>query len=119
MSMLGAHSLPAQTSQTLPGFPAYYDAHTDVVVVTDAFPKLAAGTFHANFAPSLSAVQPASQPAWYIIRGRAAPGQIAVLRSEPGESDYSPPWPEGIIPGEPGATPPGVTHDHTLLAPGH
>jgi hypothetical protein len=59
-----------------------------VVVVSDAYPKAAAGTFHANYAPSLGAVQPASQPAWYIVRGPAAPGQIAVLGSEPGESDY-------------------------------
>ena len=81
MSTLGANSLPAQTSQTLPAFPAFYDAHRDVVVVTDAYPKAAAATFHANYAPSLSAVQPASQPAWYIVRGPAAPGQIAVLLS--------------------------------------
>ncbi len=116
MSMLGAHSLPAQTSQTLPGFRAYYDAHTDVVVVTDAFPKLAAGTFHANYAPSLSAVQPASQPAWYIIRGRAAPGQIAVLGSEPGESDYSPLWRTVIIRWKPGVTPRVLTSDNMILA---
>jgi len=72
-----------------PAFPAFYDAHQDVAVVSDAYPKAAAVTFHANYAPSLSAVQPASQPAWYIVRGSAAPGQIAVLGSEPGESDYS------------------------------
>ena len=69
MSTLGAHSLPAQTSQTLPAFPAYYDAHKDVVVVSDAYPKAAAGTFHANYAPSLSAVLPAS-PAGLVHRPR-------------------------------------------------
>ena len=83
MSTLGARSLPAQTSQTLPAFPAFYDAHKDVVVVSDAYPKAAAGIFHANYAPSLSAVLPASQPAWYIVRGPAAPGQIDVVGSEP------------------------------------
>jgi hypothetical protein len=31
MSTLGTHSLPAQTSQTLPAFPAFYDARKDVV----------------------------------------------------------------------------------------
>jgi hypothetical protein len=61
MSTLGARSLPAQTSRTLSAFPAFYDAHKDVVVVSDAYPKAAAGTFHANYAPSLSAVNPASQ----------------------------------------------------------
>jgi hypothetical protein len=116
VSMLGAHSLPAQVSQTLPAFPAYYDAHKDAVVVTDAFPKAAAGIFHANFAPSLSVVQPASQPAWYIVRGRAAPGQLAVLGSEPGEHDYSPLWRTVIVRWKPGATPRVLTSDNMILA---
>ena len=115
MSTLGAHSLPAQTAQTLPAFPVYYDAHKDVVVVSDAYPKAAAGTFHANYAPSLSAVQPASQPAWYIIRGPAAPGQLAVLGSEPGESDYSPLWQTVIVRWKPGVTPQVLTSDNMIL----
>jgi hypothetical protein len=115
MSTLGAHSLPAQTSQTLPAFPAFYDAHKDVVVVSDAYPKAAAGIFHANYAPSLSAVQPASQPAWYIVRGPAAPGQIAVLGSEPGESDYSPLWQTVIVRWKPGVTPQVLTSDNMIL----
>jgi len=115
MSTLGAHSLPAQTSQTLPAFPAFYDAHKDVVVVSDAYPKAAAGTFHANYAPSLGAVKPASQPAWYIVRGPAAPGQIAVLGSEPGESDYSPLWQTVIVKWKPGVTPQVLTSDNMIL----
>jgi hypothetical protein len=113
--MLGAGSLPAQASQTLPAFPAFYDAHKDVVVVTDAYPKAAAATFHANYAPSLSAVQPASQPAWYIVRGAAAPGQIAVLGSEPGESDYSPLWRTVIVRWKPGVTPRVLTSDNMIM----
>ena len=114
-STLGAGSLPAQTSQTLPAFPAFYDAHKDVVVVTDAYPQAAAGTFHANYAPSLGAVKPASQPAWYIVRGAAAPGQIAVLGSEPGESDYSPLWQTVIVRWKPGVTPQMLTSDNMIL----
>jgi hypothetical protein len=114
--MIGAHSLPGQKSQTLPAFPAYYDAHSDVVVVTDAFPKAAAVTFHANYAPSLSAVQPASQPSWYIVRGRAAPGQLTVLGSEPGESDYSPLWRTVIVRWKPGVTPKVLTSDNMINA---
>jgi hypothetical protein len=113
---LGAHSLPAQQSASLPAFPAFYDAHKDVVVVTDAFPKVAAGIFHANYAPSLSAVQPASQPLWYIVRGRAAPGQLAVLGSEPGESDYSPLWRTVIVRWKPGVSPKVLTSDNMILA---
>jgi hypothetical protein len=114
MSQLGAHSLPGQTSQTLPAFPAYYDAHTDDVVVTDAFPKPAAATFHANFAPSLAAVKPSSQPLWYIVRGQAAAGQLAVLGSEPGESDYSPLWRTVIIRWKPGVSPKLLTSDNMI-----
>jgi hypothetical protein len=115
ISKLGARSLPAQASQTLPAFRAFYDAHQDVVVVTDAYPKAAAATFHANYAPSLSAVQPSSQPAWYIVRGPAAPGQIAVLGSEPGESDYSPLWRTVIVRWKPGVTPKVLTSDNMVL----
>lgn len=114
-SALGANSLPAQTSKTLPAFPAFYDAHKDVVVVSDAFPKAASLTFHANYAPSLSAVQPASQPAWYIIRGPAAPGQITVLGSEPGQSDYSPLWRTVIVRWKPGVTTQMLTSDNMIL----
>ena len=114
-SMLGAGSLPAQASQTLPAFPAFYDAHQDVVVVSDAYPKAAAGTFHTNYAPSLSAVQPASQPAWYIVRGPAATGQLVVLGSEPGESDYSPLWQTVIVRWQPGVTPQLLTSDNQIL----
>ena len=116
VSRLGARSLPAQTSQTLPAFPAYYDAHKDVVVVTDAFPKPAAGMFDANFAPSLSVVKPASQPAWYIVHGKAAAGQLAVLGSEPGESDYSPLWRTVIVTWKPGVTPKVLTSDNMILS---
>lgn len=114
MSLVGAHSLPAQTSQTLPAFPAYYDAHKDVVVVTDAFPKPAAATFHANFAPALSTVRAASQPAWYIVRGRASAAQLAVLGSEPGESNYSPLWRTVIVRWKPGVSPKLLTSDNMI-----
>jgi hypothetical protein len=116
VSSLGAHSLPAQAAQTLPAFPAFYDAHKDVVVVTDAYPQAAAGTFHANYAPSLSVVPPATQPAWYIVRGPAASGQIAVLGSEPGESDYSPLWQTVYVQWKPGVTPTVLTSDNMILA---
>lgn len=114
-SSLGAHSLPGQTSQTLPAFPAFYDAHKDLVVVTDAFPRAAAGIFHANFAPSLAAVQPTSQPAWYVVRGAAAPGQLTVLGSEPGESDYSPLWRTIIVRWKSGVAPKVLTSDNMIL----
>jgi hypothetical protein len=114
MSQLGAHSLPAQMTQTLPAFPAYYDAHQDVVVVTDAFPKPAATMFHANFAPSLGVVRPSSQPRWYVMRGPVATGQLAVLGSEPGESDYSPLWRTVIVRWKPGVSSKLLTSDDMI-----
>lgn len=115
-STLGAHSLPGQTSRTLPAFPAFYDAHKDTIIVTDAFPKTASATFHANFAPSLAKVRPGSQPAWYIVRGTSAAGQLAVLGSEPGESDYSPLWRTVIVRWKQGVTPKVLTSDNMILS---
>lgn len=115
MASLGAQSLPDQTSVSLPAFPAYYDAHKDVVTVTDAFPKLAATQYHVNYAPSLGAVTPASQPLWYVIKGPAAAGQITVLGSEPGESDYSPLWRTVFVTWKSGMTPKVLTSDNMIL----
>jgi hypothetical protein len=44
-----------------------------------------------NFAPGLALV-PLTTPEIYFVVGAAAPGQLHVLGSEPGESDYSPIW---------------------------
>ena len=85
-------------------------------MVTDAFPKPAAATFHANFAPSLGAVKPSSQPLWYVVRGPAAAGQLAVLGSEPGESDYSPLWRTVVVRWQPGVAPKLLTSDDMINA---
>jgi hypothetical protein len=79
-------------------------------------PKAAARVFHVNYAPSLTALKPATQPAWYIARGRAAPGQIAVLGSEPGKTDYSPLWRTVIVRWKPGTTPKLLTSDNMILS---
>jgi hypothetical protein len=115
MSSLGAKSLPGQIAVTLPAFPAYYDAHKDVVTVTDAYPKAAASQYHVNYAPSLGSVTPASQPLWYIVNGPAAAGQITVLGSEPGESDYSPLWRTAFVAWKAGTTPKVLTSDNMIL----
>jgi hypothetical protein len=112
--MIGADSIPGQTTASLPAFPAFYDAHKDVVLVTDAYPKSAAALYHANYAPSLSAVKPASQPLWYIIKGPAAAGQITVLGSQPGEGDYSPLWRTVDVSWKSGASPVLLTSDNMI-----
>ncbi len=111
---IGAGSLPGQTALDVPAFPTYYDAHKDVVIVTDAYPKAAATIYHANYAPSLSAVKSDTQPRWFIIKGTAAPGQIAVLGSQPGESDYSPLWQTINVTWKPGVTPVLLTSDNMI-----
>jgi len=111
---IGAGSIPGQTSLDVPAFPTFYDAHKDVVIVTDAYPKAAATIYHANYAPSLSAVKPDTQPRWFIIKGTSAPGQIAVLGSQPGESDYSPLWQTINVTWKPGVTPVLLTSDNMI-----
>jgi len=111
---IGAGSIPGQTSLDVPAFPTFYDAHKDVVIVTDAYPKAAATIYHANYAPSLSAVKPDTQPRWFIIKGTMASGQIAVLGSQPGESDYSPLWQTINVTWKPGVTPVLLTSDNMI-----
>jgi hypothetical protein len=41
----------------------------------------------------------------YFIMGRAAPGQIAVFGSKPGESDYNSLWEEIFVTWKPGVKP--------------
>ena len=113
-STLGAGSLPGQATADLPAFPALYDAHTDMVLVTDAFPKSAATQYHATYAPALASVRPDSQPLWFVFKGPTAAGQTTVLGSEPRESDYSPLWRTVVVSWKPGATPAVLTSDDQI-----
>ena len=61
-------------------------------------------------------VRSATLPAWYIVRVPAAPGQLAVLGSEPGEGDYSPLWRTVIVKWKPGVSPVVLTSDNMILA---
>ncbi len=81
----------------------YYDHHKDAYLVTDVSSKAQATAMHINYSPALAKVKGA--PAQYFIAGKAAPGQIAVFGSEPGESDYNPLWEELIVTWKPGVTP--------------
>jgi hypothetical protein len=51
---------------------------------------------------------------WYIVHGREAAGQLAVLGSEPGESDYSPLWRTVIVRWKPGVSPTLLTSDNMI-----
>jgi hypothetical protein len=69
-----------------------------------------------NFAPGLQHANASSMPEIYLIRGRAAPNQLAIFGSEPGEKDYSPLWRETILTWKAGATPVLVKSDTQIDA---
>ena len=83
-----------------------------------------ARTLAVRYRPELAACAEAvggagTRPRWSqrITReaGPAAPGQIAVLGSEPGENDYSPLWQTVIVQWKPGVTPQVLTSDNMIL----
>ena len=47
----------------------------------------------------------------YLFQGKAAPGQLAIFASEPGERSYSPIWRETIMTWKASGTPILVTSD--------
>lgn len=73
-------------------FLAFYDGHKDTYVSTDVSSQTQAKALRINFASTLTGAKGVS-PMW-LVQGRAAPGQLAVFGSEPGEKDYSPLWQE-------------------------
>jgi hypothetical protein len=92
-------------------FHGYYDGHKDTYLNTDVSDKAEAAAMHINYAPVLTSVPLASAPEIYLVQGRAAPGQLAVFGSEPGESSYSPVWKETILTWNQRAKPVLITSD--------
>jgi hypothetical protein len=72
-------------------------------VITDVSNKAQATAWHVNFAPILKGAKGA--PEQYFVSGRAAPGQLAVFASEPGEASYNPLWDEMIVTWKAGVKP--------------
>jgi hypothetical protein len=91
------------TSTTRPAFHGYYDGHKDTYLNTDVSSKADATAMHVNYSARLATIK--SLPEIYLVEGKAAPGQLAVFGSEPGEKDYSPLWSETILTWKSGATP--------------
>ena len=100
------------TNATAKTYVGYYDGHKDTYVVTDTSNKGQATAMHLNYSAPLAQVKGA--PAQYFIEGKAAPGQIAVFGSEPGESDYNPLWDELVVTWKPGATPVLLVRDDQI-----
>jgi hypothetical protein len=69
---------------------------------------------HVNFAPAIRGAKAA--PPQYFVTGKAAPGQLAVFGSEPGESDYNPLWDEIFVHWRAGVKPVLLTSDTQIDA---
>jgi hypothetical protein len=98
------------TSQ--PAFIGYYDGHKDTYLSTDISSKSEAKAMHINFSPQIGKVK--GLPEIYLVEGRAAPGQLAVFGSEPGEPSYSPLWDETILTWKSGSKPKLITSDNQV-----
>ena len=95
-----------------PAFHGYYDGHKDTFLNTDVSNKAMATAMHINFSARIGKVQ--GLPEIYFVQGPAAVGQIAVLGSEPGESDYSPLWDEEVVTWKAGMTPVLIKSDNQV-----
>src|SRR5256886_15617459 len=83
-------------------FQGYYDGHKDTYLNTDVSSKADAATMRINYSARLGSIK--NLPEIYLVEGKAAPGQLAVFGSEPGEKNYSPLWSETILTWKAGAT---------------
>jgi len=107
--MLGPATRSEQTT-----YKAYYDGHKDTYLVTDVSNKAQAKSMHVNFAPAIGHVK--GLPPQYFVEGKAAPGQLSVFGSEPGESDYNPLWEEFFVQWKAGSQPVLLVKDDQINA---
>src|SRR5579884_2656740 len=107
--LLGPATMNARST-----YRAYYDGHKDPYLVTDVSSKQQAATLHANYAATLKQMK--GLPAQYFIEGKAAPGQLSVFGSEPGEPDYNPLWEEFFVTWKAGVKPVLLKSDNQINA---
>jgi hypothetical protein len=96
-------------SVSRPAFQGYYDGHKDTYLNTDVSSKTDAAAMRINYSASIGRVK--GLPEIYLVEGRAAPGQLAIFGSQPGEKNYSPLWSETILTWKAGAKPVLITSD--------
>jgi hypothetical protein len=102
---------PARTIAQ-PSFQGYYDGHKDTYLSTDISSKAMAKMMRINYSASIGTVK--GLPEIYLVKGRAAPAQLAVFGSQPGEPDYSPLWAETILTWKAGSKPVLITSDNQV-----
>jgi len=113
-SAAGLPNLGSATMGTRLVYKGYYDHHIDTYLITDVSSKAQAAAMHINYSAELATVK--GLPLQYFVEGRAAPGQITVFGSEPGESDYNPLWEEMYVTWKPGVTPVLLGRDDQINA---
>ena len=101
----GRPSMGPMSSVMRPAFHGFYDGHKDTFLNTDVSNKAAAQEMHINFSPTLGKIPMADTDDIYFFVGAAAPGQLPVFGSEPGESNYTPIWHEELVTWKTGVTP--------------
>lgn len=97
------------TKISRPSFHGFYDGHKVTYLNTDVSNKADAAAMHINYSATIGKVK--GLPEIYLVEGRAAPGQLAVFGSEPGEKTYSPLWSETLLTWKAGAKPTLITSD--------
>ena len=93
-------------------FQGYYDGHKDTYLNTDVSSKADAAMMRINYSAIIGKVK--KLPEIYLVEGRAAPGQLAVFGSQPGEASYSPLWSETILTWKAGSKPVLITSDSQI-----
>jgi hypothetical protein len=110
----GALPLGSASHVSQKAFRAFYDGHKDTYLITDVSSKSQASVLHVNYSAELAHVK--NIPAQYFVLGRAAPGQLSVFGSEPGEKDYDPLWIELFVTWKPGVKAVMLTSDNQINA---
>jgi hypothetical protein len=95
-----------------PIYKGFYDHHVDTYLITDVSSKSQAKSMQVNYSAELNSVKGA--PRQFFVRGRAAPGQLTVFGSEPGESDYNPLWEEIWVTWKKGVKPVLLSQDDQI-----
>jgi hypothetical protein len=108
----GGPMMGSTTPIEQPSFQGYYDGHKDTYLSTDISSKAEAKAMHINYSASIGKVK--GLPEIYLVEGRAAPGQLAVFGSQPGEPTYSPLWDETILTWKAGSKPVLITSDSQI-----
>jgi len=112
----GMPSMGPMSHLSLPSSHGYYDGHKDTFLSTDVSDRAEAKAMHVNFSAPLGRVPMAETDDIYLFQGKAAPGQLPVFGSEPGESNYTPIWHEDVLTWKSGMTPTLLNSDTQIEA---